>query len=56
VKNLLHKDKEEKETHCTLRHIWLPQHTGDRFAAKRAFVLPTHRLTVDNSDTFYNEI
>jgi len=24
VKNLLHKDKEEKETHRTLRHIWLP--------------------------------
>jgi hypothetical protein len=55
VKNLLHKDK-EKENHPTLRHIWLPLRTGDRFAAKRAFVLPTYRLTVDNSYTFYNEI
>ena len=39
---LLHKDKEEKKTHRTLRHIWLPLRTGDRFAAKRAFILPTH--------------
>lgn len=45
-----------KRNQCTLRHTWLPIRTGDRFVAKRAFVLPTHRLTVDNSDIFYNEI
>ena len=39
----------------TFRHIWLPQHTGDRFAAKRAFILPTHTKTVENANTFYIE-
>ena len=36
------KRQRKKETPPTFRHIWLPQHTGDRFAAKRAFIFPTH--------------
>ena len=47
--------KTEKKNPPTFRHIWLPQRTGDRFAAKRAFILPTHRQTVDYSNTFYIE-
>jgi hypothetical protein len=36
---LLHKDKENgNPTHKW--HIWLSKRTGDRFAAKRTFILP----------------
>ncbi len=50
---LLHKDK-ENGNHAHIQAHLAAQHTGDRFAAKRAFILPTHLnppTTLDNSLT-----
>ena len=49
------KTEKKKENPPTFRHIWPPQRTGDRFAAKRAFILSTHRKTIDYLNTFYIE-
>ena len=44
------------ETHHTFRHICLcPTQKPTLRKAKRAFILPTHRQTVDYSNTFYIE-
>ena len=39
---LLHKYKEKGNPPHIQAHL-AAQHTGDRFAAKRAFILPTHQ-------------
>jgi len=46
----------KKKPHRTFRHIWLcPTQKPTLRKAKRAFILPTHRQTVDYSNTFYIE-
>jgi len=40
--NLLRKDRKEIRKPAHIQAHLAAQHTGDRFAAKRAFILPTH--------------
>jgi hypothetical protein len=50
------KTKKKNEAHRTFRHICLcPTQKPTLRKAKRAFILPTHKKTVDYSNTFYIE-
>ena len=53
---LLHKDKEKGNPPHIQAHLSLPDTQRPMLRkAKRAFILPTHRQTVDYSNTFYIE-